>query len=46
MLTKEEVEKFADWIIKKEKELMDKKYPIPKDDKELTNEELLKELGL
>ena len=49
MLTPEEVEKFADWIIKQEKKMMDLKYPLPKDEKELdkkTNEELLRELGV
>lgn len=46
MLTEQEIEKFAEWIIKQEKILMDKKHPLPKEDKELTNEELLKELGL
>ncbi len=50
MLTQKDAEKFADWIIKQEQEMMKARYPLTKkQEKELnkkTNEELLRELGL
>ena len=46
MFTKEEAEKFADWIIKKENEMLAAKYPICPKVQKMTDDELLKALGV
>lgn len=40
-MTNEDAEKFADWIIKQEKKIMDLKYPKAEGTEHLTDEELL-----
>lgn len=44
MLTEQEAEKFADWIIAQEKKLMDIKFPKENVSDDVTNEELLEML--
>jgi hypothetical protein len=46
MLTKEDAEKFADWIIGQEKKMMDVKHPKAEDCDKLTDKQLLEELGV
>ena len=46
MFTKEETERFADWIIKKENEMLAARYPIDPEVAKITDEELLEALGV
>jgi hypothetical protein len=44
MLTEIEIERLADWIIKKDNERLKARYPIPKRAIKMTDDELLAEL--
>ncbi len=46
MFTQEEAERFADWIIAKENEMLAARYPISPETAALTDDELLAELGV
>lgn len=46
MFTQEEAEKFADWIVKKENEMLAARYPISAEVVNMTDDELLEALGV